>query len=54
MDERVRSATGRGAGAAARGELSQVEAAECLGLSYRQTKRLYGPYREQGAEGLWE
>jgi transposase len=35
-----------------RGELSQVEAAEFLGLSYRQTKRLYGCYREGGAEGL--
>jgi len=29
-----------------------VEAAGVLGLSYRQTKRLYGRYREGGAEGL--
>jgi len=35
-----------------RGDLSQVEAAGVLGLSYRQTKRLYGRYREGGAEGL--
>jgi transposase len=34
------------------GELSQVEAAKLLGLSYRQTKRLNGRYRKQGAEGL--
>jgi len=35
-----------------RAELSQVEAAQKLGLSYRQTKRLYGRYRKRGAEGL--
>jgi transposase len=34
------------------GELSQVEAAQLLGLSYRQTKRLYGRYRERGPKGL--
>lgn len=34
------------------GELSQVEAAEMLGLSYRQLKRLYGRYRERGTKGL--
>lgn len=34
------------------GELSQVEAAEQLQLSYRQTKRLVGRYRQQGAAGL--
>lgn len=32
--------------------LKQVEAAEVLGLSYRQTKRLYRRYRERGAAGL--
>ena len=35
-----------------RGELKQSEAAELLGLSYRQTKRLQKRYREQGAQGL--
>jgi transposase len=34
------------------GELKQVEAAAMLGLSYRQTKRLYGRYRRQGVGGL--
>src|SRR5512143_3363580 len=34
------------------GELSQREAAEQLGLSYRQLKRLYRRYRRQGAKGL--
>jgi transposase len=39
-------------GRVAAAEMSQVEAAERLGLSYRQTKRLYGRYRERGARGL--
>ena len=34
------------------GELKQLEAAEWLGLSYRQTKRLWQPYRQEGAAGL--
>jgi transposase len=34
------------------GELKQKEAAAILKLSYRQTKRQYGRYREQGAAGL--
>jgi transposase len=34
------------------GELSQVEAAEVLGLSYRQVKRIYRRYVEEGAKGL--
>ena len=34
------------------GELTQVEAAEMLGLSYRQLKRIYVRYRESGAKGL--
>ena len=34
------------------GELTQAEAAEMLGLSYRQVKRLYRRYRELGAKGL--
>jgi transposase len=34
------------------GELSQVEAAEVLGLSYRQLKRLYRRFRRSGAKGL--
>jgi transposase len=34
------------------GELSQVEAAEVLGLSYRQVKRLYRRYAIEGAKGL--
>jgi len=33
-------------------ELTQVEAAEILGLSYRQTKRLYRRFSKLGAEGL--
>ena len=35
-----------------RGELTLVKASELLGLSYRQAKRVYGRYREQGAAGL--
>ena len=34
------------------GELTQVEAAEMLKLSYRQVKRLYGRYLEGGAKAL--
>jgi transposase len=34
------------------GELTQVEAADMLGLSYRQLKRVYVRYRETGAKGL--
>lgn len=34
------------------GELTQVEGSEMLGLSYRQTKRLYRRYAERGASGL--
>ena len=34
------------------GELKQVEAAEMLGLSYRQAKRLYRRYLTEGAKGL--
>jgi len=33
-------------------ELKQVEAAEILGLSYRQVKRIYGKYLEGGAKAL--
>lgn len=33
-------------------ELTQVEAAEMLGMSYRQLKRLYGRYLREGAKGL--
>jgi transposase len=36
----------------AKGELRQIEAAEILKLSYRQTKRLYQRYRKQGVAGL--
>lgn len=35
-----------------RGELKQSEAAEVLGLSYRQTKRLMKRYRRRGSQGL--
>ena len=34
------------------GELSQVEAAEMLDLSYRQTKRIYGRFLAEGTKGL--
>jgi transposase len=34
------------------GELTQVEAAEMLDLSYRQLKRIYVRYRERGAKGM--
>jgi transposase len=34
------------------GELRQIEASAMLGLSYRQTKRLYARYRSSGAAGL--
>ena len=34
------------------GELTQVEAAEMLGLSYRQLKRIYVRYGESGPKGL--
>ena len=33
-------------------ELTQVEAAEMLGMSYRQVKRLYGRYLTGGAKAL--
>lgn len=33
-------------------KLSLVEAAQVLGLCYRQTKRVWGRYREQGDKGL--
>ena len=35
-----------------RGELTQLEAAQLGGLSYRQTRRLYKRYREGGDRGL--
>ena len=35
-----------------RGELSQIEAAQICGLSYRQTRRLYKRYREGGDRNL--
>src|SRR5438128_6100411 len=35
-----------------RRELSLIKAAELLGVSYRQTKRSYARYREQGDAGL--
>jgi len=35
-----------------KGELRQGQAAELLGISYRQVKRLYARYREHGAVGL--
>jgi transposase len=34
------------------GDLSQADAAGMLGLSYRQTKRLYGRYRKGGAKAV--
>jgi len=34
------------------GELKLVNAAEMMGMSYRQTKRLAKRYREGGAKGL--
>ena len=34
------------------GDLSLEDAAAILGLSYRQTKRVWRRYRERGAEGL--
>lgn len=34
------------------GELTQVEAAQVLRLSYRQAKRLYSRYRQEGNKGL--
>ena len=33
-------------------DLTQVEAAEMLGVGYRQTKRLYRRFFELGADGL--
>jgi hypothetical protein len=33
-------------------DLTQMEAAEILGLSYRQTKRLYRRFLKLGGEGL--
>ena len=39
-------------GRVASGDLRLGHAAEMLGLSYRQTKRLWRRYREQGGEGL--
>ena len=39
-------------GGVKRGELTLVKAAELLGLSYRQAKRVYRRYRRDGARGL--
>jgi len=39
-------------GRVAAGELKLVQAAELLELSYRQGKRIWRRYREEGAEGL--
>jgi transposase len=39
-------------GRVAEGDLGLQHAAEMLGLSYRQTKRVWRRYRERGAEGL--
>jgi transposase len=35
-----------------RGEITLAKASELLGLSYRQAKRSFGRYREEGAQGL--
>ena len=35
-----------------RGEITLVKASELLGLSYRQTKRCFGRYRQEGDQGL--
>jgi hypothetical protein len=35
-----------------KGELNLVNAGEMLSLSYRQAKRIWRRYREEGAEGL--
>ena len=35
-----------------RGEITLVKASELLGLSYRQAKRCFGRYREEGDQGL--
>ena len=35
-----------------RGEITLVKASELLGLSYRQAKRSFGRYREEGSKGL--
>jgi transposase len=35
-----------------RGEITLVKASELLGLSYRQAKRCFGRYREEGDKGL--
>jgi transposase len=35
-----------------RGEITVVKAGELLGLSYRQAKRCFGRYREEGDKGL--
>ena len=39
-------------GRVGRGELCLAEAGELLGLSYRQTKRVWGRFREEGDAGL--
>jgi len=39
-------------GRVASGELKLVQAAELLGISYRQGKRIWRRYREEGAAGL--
>ena len=35
-----------------RGEITLVKASELLGLSYRQAKRCFGRYQEEGDRGL--
>ena len=51
-DEPEGTATSGSAGAGEGKELKVVDAASLMGVSYRQAKRLWKRYREEGAEGL--
>jgi len=52
IDERRRAEARRGDGASEEERSGAENAAEILGISYRQTKRMWRRYREQGAKGL--
>jgi hypothetical protein len=53
MDERARDEASRGVGSSKKAcELKQIEAAELLEPSYRQTKRLYRRYEKAGTAGV--
>jgi hypothetical protein len=52
FDELAGAASPRGVCEGASGEITLAKAGELLKLSYRQTKRRFARYREEGDKGL--